>query len=50
MSGARQDPRWQEAQAAYVDDYEHLGLEEAFIRRVRAATRMYEIEREYETP
>lgn len=44
MNEARNDPRWQEAQAAYVAEYPDLDPDEAFRRRIAAATRMHEIE------
>ncbi|MFC5744762.1 hypothetical protein [Actinomadura rugatobispora] len=45
---ARQDQRWQDAQAAYVAEYEDVDPDVAFVERVKAATRMRVIEREYE--
>lgn len=47
MKDARSDPRWQEAQAAYIADYPDLDPDEAMGKRIAAAVAMYEIEREY---
>jgi hypothetical protein len=45
---ARDDQRWKNAQADYVAEYEGLEPDEAFWRRIGAATRMHGIEREYD--
>lgn len=45
---ARDDQRWQDANSAYVAEYDDP--DEAYQKRIEAACRMRDVEREHATP
>jgi hypothetical protein len=48
VAQARDDERWKQAQADYIAEYPELDPDAAMWRRIAAAKRMHEIEREYD--